>query len=81
MTEADHGPSSSEAPAPPSRIVLELERSQAPLRGRVHSAHRDVAPFTGWIGLLTALETAIADAVSEPQKSWCDHDDSREQPL
>lgn len=46
--------------AVPSRqVVLDLVRSSPP-DGRLRTGGRDL-PFTGWLELLAAIETALAD--------------------
>jgi hypothetical protein len=69
MADDEHRWDGSEAPADVQRIVLVLDRSESPLHGWLHSPPRPVAAFTGWIGLLAALETAIGETSAETPAS------------
>jgi hypothetical protein len=50
----------------PRQIVVELEPGP-PMRGRVHTAPGFDQPFTGWISLLGALESAIGEPAVDDQ--------------
>jgi hypothetical protein len=42
-----------------NRITVDLEPHGPPIQGSLRSGSDPSHPFTGWIGLLSALETAI----------------------
>jgi hypothetical protein len=43
----------------PHRLTLEVDLDAKPIAGRVYShGPEGVLPFSGWIGLITAIETA-----------------------
>jgi hypothetical protein len=41
------------------RVYVDFETSEDPIAGRLSCGHAERA-FTGWLGLIAALETAIA---------------------
>ncbi len=48
----------------PLRISLELEPGSDPIRGRLRDQRGSESPFEGWLGLMGAVEAALA--VSDP---------------
>jgi hypothetical protein len=45
--------------SPTLTLTLEIEGDQQPLRGRLQAEPNTERSFTGWIGLLSALQEAI----------------------
>jgi hypothetical protein len=57
------------------RITVDLEPEGPPIQGSLRSGSEPSHRFTGWIGLLAALETAIDLALfraKEGGKEWPD---------
>lgn len=44
----------------PIRILLELQPDQESLTGQIHRAGQPPCEFTGWLGLLAALQALLA---------------------
>ena len=42
------------------RVYVDFDHSDDPIAGRLRVGHSE-RPFTGWLGLIAALESAIAD--------------------
>ena len=59
------------------QVTLEIDPGGPPVRGRLRVPPDLVRSFSGWIGLLAALEDAI-ESENRPgpgRSSWSDHDD------
>jgi hypothetical protein len=41
---------------PAARLLLEIDNSDDPVRGRIGSSERELAPFEGWTELAAAIE-------------------------
>jgi hypothetical protein len=59
-------------------VRLEIDAGEPPLHGRLHAPPDRVRSFSGWLGMIAALQAAIGvEDRSEPaRRSWSDHDDS-----
>ena len=42
----------------PRRIGIEVDFESEPIEGRVYEGDEDGRPFSGWLGLMSALEAA-----------------------
>jgi hypothetical protein len=45
---------------------LEVERDRHPIEGRLTDEHGDAIAFTGWLELMTVLETRLTATVLDP---------------
>jgi hypothetical protein len=46
----------------PLRLTLDIEPSSDPVRGSIAADGAPSRPFAGWVGLMQALESALATA-------------------
>ena len=53
----------------PRRLGLEVRFEPLPIQGRLYDEHdrRVDRPFTGWLGLMSAIEAARSAAPSAPE--------------
>jgi hypothetical protein len=47
--------------AAPPRLTIEILTTRNPLHGRLLLEGGDARPFTGWLGLLSALELRVSE--------------------
>jgi hypothetical protein len=48
------------------RFQLEVERDRNPIEGRLTDEHGHTVAFTGWLELMTVLETRLSARVPSP---------------
>ena len=66
-TRAD-GLSLAEVHAAPTLLTIEILTTRNPLHGRLLLEGGDARPFTGWLGLLSALELRVSELAECEQR-------------
>jgi hypothetical protein len=53
--------------AVPMHITIDVEVDGREIHGQASDGEHPVRPFTGWLGLISALETLLATPTDPPQ--------------
>ena len=53
-------------------LTLEVDANSNPIQGIARDELGEERPFSGWVGLATALEHALERRVEEPAAGWLD---------